>query len=674
MTVFQEWLRKWYFIPLLVFISALAYLPHIHEFGYFRDDWYLMYSANALGVKTFHGIFAIDRPARTILMTGLYSLFGINPLYYNITAYVLRVLGAFSFFWTLQILWPRERTVTTIAALLFLIYPGFLSTPNAIDYQEKYVGLFLGHLSVALSLKAVLSKKRAHQISLWVPTVIMAGIYLTFVEYYLGLEVFRLLAIGLLVTRSSGMKITEWMKPTLYRWLPFAVGPLGFVIWRFFIFESERKATDLGAQFNLLLDSPLSVGLGWAQTLLKNSFEVIVFSWGFPLTELWDTSLRMREIFYAGIIVFFAIIAIILFLKFMQKDPAQGIGGVGWQKEAFWLGLICAITGFIPVILSNREADFYNYSRYMLPSSSGAVIVLMVFLDQLNSRAVRNITVCMLVGVSILTHYLNGIQWARSSESMGEFWWQVYWRIPQLETGTTLILNYSHTSIEEDYFIWGPANIIYRPHSLESEKIRPAIWGAVLTRDSITSILTKAKPEAINRRSILTYMDYGNILILTQPTSSSCVQVIDGRYPVVSEYEQYDIQIVAGESDQNRILLNEQSSAPPGIIFGSEPEHGWCYYYENASLAYQRGDLQTVLDFGNKARKVGVSAEDAVEWMPFLQAAVLTGDRDAVLNLAPKVKKSPFLALQACKTLKELSNLDPETNNFVEKVFCNLGE
>ena len=55
MLVVKEWLRKWYFVPLLVFISALAYLPNIRDFGYFRDDWYLMYSANALGVKTFQG-------------------------------------------------------------------------------------------------------------------------------------------------------------------------------------------------------------------------------------------------------------------------------------------------------------------------------------------------------------------------------------------------------------------------------------------------------------------------------------------------------------------------------------------------------------------------------------------------------------------------------------------
>jgi hypothetical protein len=673
MVFFQEWLRKWYFIPLLVLISALAYLPNISHFGYFRDDWYLMYSANALGVKTFEGIFAIDRPVRTILMTGLYSMFGMNPLYYNISAYVLRVLGAFAFLWTLRLLWPRQRTATTLAALFFLIYPGFLSTPNAIDYQEKYVGLLLGHLSIALSVKAVLAAKNTHKILLWFPAVLLGGIYPTFVEYYLGLEVFRLLAIGLLVTRQQGINLSGSIRATLYRWLPFSISPLSFVIWRFFIFDSDRRATDLGAQLKMLVDSPLLVGVGWMVALLKNSLEVVLFSWGFPLVNLWDTPLRLREMMYAGILVSLAMLSISLFLKLHDDVSASEAGNTNWRKEALWIGMICAVTGFVPVILSNREADFYNYSRYMLPSSSGAVIVLAAVLDQFSARTLRNILICLLVGFATLTHHFNGLQWARSNDGMQDFWWQVSWRIPQLQPGTTLVVNYSHAAVEEDYFIWGPANLIFHPQSMDAEMIRPALSGAVLTRASVVSILTEAEPVSVNRRTILTTMDYGNILILTQPTSASCVQVIDGEFPVLSEVEQYDISLVAGASDPKNIILNTQSPLPLQIVFGSEPEHDWCFYYQTASLAYQRGDWHTVVNLGQKARRMGFSAGDAVEWMPFLQGATLLGDRDEILLLAPKIKKSEFLALQACRVLAALPGLDEDSRSFVVKIFCEAG-
>ncbi len=675
MKAVQEWLRKWYFIPLLFFVSALAYLPHVTQFGYFRDDWYLMYSANALGVKTFQGIFAIDRPARTVLMTGLYSLFGMNPLYYSIAAYVLRVLGALSFLWTLRMLWPRQRTATTVAAILFLIYPGFLSTPNAIDYQEKFVGLFLGHFSIALSVSSVLSTRRSYKILVWLPIALMAGIYSTFVEYYLALEVFRLLAIGLLAMRISGGKFTQWVKSTLYNWAPFLAGPLGFVIWRFFIFESARKATDLGSQLGLFLVSPFSVGMGWAVTLLKDCVEGLILAWVVPLSNLWDISLHLRDIFYAGILVVLAILSMSLFLKHGRDDFSQGADDTNWWRtEAFWVGFICLVTGFIPVILSNRDADLNNYSRYMLGSSSGVAIILMAYLDQFSSRTVRNITIYLLVVSAVLLHYFNGLQWANSSEALREFWWQVSWRIPQLEVGTTLVANYSQTPLEEDYFIWGPANLLYRPQSMDSEKIRPAIWAMVLSQESANLILTKAEPEVIDRRTILTYMDYSNVLVLTQPTSASCVQVLDGRSPSVSEYEQYDIRQIAGESDQSHILLNEQAPPPSVGVFGPEPERGWCYYYESGALAYQRGDWKAVLEFGKKAEEAGLSAGDPVEWMPFIQAAIHLYDRDTALELAPKIKNNPFLAAQACEILKNLPDLDLAKSYFVEDVFCKLGK
>ena len=102
--------------------------------------------------------------------------------------------------------------------------------------------------------------------------------------------------------RSSGGKISQWVKSTFFDWIPFMVGPLGFVIWRFFIFESARKATDLGSQFGLFLGSPVEVGLGWIITLLKDSVEGLAFAWVIPIVNLWDISLLLREIFFAGVL------------------------------------------------------------------------------------------------------------------------------------------------------------------------------------------------------------------------------------------------------------------------------------------------------------------------------------------------------------------------------------
>jgi len=54
------------YILIIIVISALAYLPLVGEFGYFNDDWYLMYSASAYGPNTFVDIFSVDRPGRAL--------------------------------------------------------------------------------------------------------------------------------------------------------------------------------------------------------------------------------------------------------------------------------------------------------------------------------------------------------------------------------------------------------------------------------------------------------------------------------------------------------------------------------------------------------------------------------------------------------------------------------
>ncbi|NJN80000.1 MAG: hypothetical protein HC797_05765 [Anaerolineales bacterium] len=76
------------------------------------------------------------------------------------------------------------------------------------------------------------------------------------------------------------------------------------------IFDSERKATDLSSQIRNFLESPLLVGTDWTRTLVKDIFEVTLLSWWTPLSDLWETSLRLREIFFVGMIASLVILLI----------------------------------------------------------------------------------------------------------------------------------------------------------------------------------------------------------------------------------------------------------------------------------------------------------------------------------------------------------------------------
>ena len=667
----NKFLRKGGLVVLFILIAGITYLPNLPNFGYFNDDWYLMYAANAHGPGAFEGIYSIDRPARSIVMATAFSLFGMDPLYYNLSAFLFRVLGALVFLWTLRIIWPRQTTATVAMALLFLIYPGFLSAPNAIDYQAQQISLFLALVSIAASVRAVVESRLFIKVLLWFLATLTAIEYLGLVEYFLGLEVLRMGLIVILIMRASNGKFWQRITKAITRYIPFAIGPFSFLIWRFFIFESERKATDLGAQFSQLGDSPLLVLVRWGITLLQDSFESIFLSWGVPLSGVWNVPLRLREVFLAGLLVSLAV-AVSLFILRLEGQAEHEEETSGWRSEALWLGLAGVLAGLVPVVLSNREAGFSYFSRYMLASSAGVVIFVIAIIYYFNTRMVRQVALSLLVVSAVLTHHLNGVSAARSTKAMRDFWWQVNWRIPQLRPETTLVANYSHAAIEEDYFVWGPANLMYYPESSDPGRLKPVVGAAVLTRDNLVAILNHDQSKRIVRRSIITSMNYDKILILTQPFNGACVQAIDGEMPVFSASEQYDVMLVAGESNLDNISFDDVPHSPPEIVFGPEPEHGWCYYYEKAALAYQKGEWQEVLALEGEARKNRLSATDPVEWMPFIQAAAIVGDQELILSLAPKIKKEPFLASQACTVLSDMTDPDRQMKAFLTQTFCNL--
>jgi hypothetical protein len=73
---------------------------------------------------------------------------------------------------------------------------------------------------------------------------------------------------------------------------------------------------------------------------------------------------------------------------------------------------------------------------------------------------------------------------------------------------------------------------------------------------------------------------------------------------------------------------------PPAVIFGKEPPHDWCYYYQKASLARQKGDWEEVVRLGLEAESLGFKPVEVSEWMPFYEAYIRAGQRDRADILA----------------------------------------
>ncbi|MCL4268292.1 MAG: hypothetical protein KJZ72_02050 [Anaerolineales bacterium] len=670
----REKLGSFWFGSLLIFIIAgIAYLPLVSRLGYLNDDWYLMYDMFVKAPSFFHEIFGIDRPGRALAMIPLFSLFGFNPLWYHLSAFVFRAFGGVFVFWTMRMIWKERNLFALVTGLLFAIYPGFLSMPNAIDYQSHILGLFLATLSVALTIKSILAADRTQKVMLIAVSILTGWAYLSQMEYFLGIEALRFALIMVLLWRGQGesfrVKATKIVKTSL----PFLLIAAGFLIWRLFFFESERKATDVSLQVTQIFTDPL-IALWWLNYLIQDFFTVTLVAWNLPVYQL-AFSMRLKDMATGIAWASLAVAALLYGIRWMGEKAQETESGSSPRviRETLFVSFLSIAGGLLPVILVNRHVTLPDYSRYTLIASIGAVMLLALLVESIAKRGTQVTVLGVLVSIAVMTHYGNTIRYAYETEATRNFWWQVAWRAPKIEEGVTLLAMYPGSPLAEDYFIWGPANMIYYPEKQSNNPVTVKLPAAVLDGNTVTQVTTNGGVETPLRRGNYLERDFGNVLVMVQSSENSCVRFINGASPELNSYDDGRIVMVAPHSRLEAVATDGEIPTVPEHVFGSEPERGWCFYYQQADLARQRGEWDKIPALLNEALDKGYYPNDPLEWIPFMQAYAMQGNVEEIREMTKLVVLDRYLRLQVCNNMKYLAEnetLSSEVNDFITKRIC----
>jgi len=152
------------------------------------------------------------------------------------------------------------------------------------------------------------------------------------------------------------------------------------------------------------------------------------------------------------------------------------------------------------------------------------------------------------------------------------------------------------------------------------------------------------------------------------------MHVIDGTLPVYSGSDAYLVRQVGEYSHEDRIVPTGDFPVPSASIFGSEPNHDWCYYYQKASLARQTGDWKEIGKLYDKTISLGLDTDDKAEIIPFLEALVNLGRYDEAKTLYRKqIRGQTSVRFSICSFLTEDPGYPPEFGydyEMVNEILC----
>jgi hypothetical protein len=265
--------------------------------------------------------------------------------------------------------------------------------------------------------------------------------------------------------------------------------------------------------------------------------------------------------------------------------------------------------------------------------------------------------------MSVMVHYFSAASYRDFWVFERNVWWQMIWRAPALERGTMLFIPAS--PFAEGYEMYSPANVIYYPGDAEV-----AIGAEVLNARTATFIQI-GKDRSHYDRSTFVEDHYGNALISVFPASGSCLHVLDGRKVELSGLvDNTLLSMVAGYSMVDRINVNATPAIPPAFL-GSEPEHGWCFYYQKMNLARQRGNWDEVAQLADETAKLGLAPNDVSEWMPILEAYATLDREKKARRLSTIIRSDEVARFYLCREMQKGSAYaEPYNYELVKELIC----
>jgi hypothetical protein len=217
--------------------------------------------------------------------------------------------------------------------------------------------------------------------------------------------------------------------------------------------------------------------------------------------------------------------------------------------------------------------------------------------------------------------------------TLKEMLWQLSWRAPALEPGTLLLTYNLPFTYYSDNSLTAPTNWTFAPENKSLDLPYYLAFTDVRLGGSIPSF--EEGKEVIQGYRNATYTGSTSQALVFFYSPPGCVWIIDPVRDQTLPVFPSELSDPMKISHLSQISPEANSPAqPPAKIFGSEPEHTWCYYFEKAELARQQKNWEQVINLGDKAFARGLSTSRAHELLVFIEGYARTGNWLRAIDLA----------------------------------------
>jgi len=652
-------------ILLIVVISCLAFLPFANQTGYFLNDWHPL-AGKLSGASPFR-MWIHERVGVGLLYQITYPIIGDWLFGWQLFTLSMRILSSLAFYWLLRIVWPEKRVFALSTVLIFAVYPGFMEQSISLTFSNHFISYSACILSVIFTLLAYKSDKIKRLIFLG-SSLFFQLTYLFSYEYMVGIEVIRFVLLWYYVFDGfDGKKFIAQFKQIFFHWLP-SFFPLAFFgIWRVFFFTSNRPTTSLGLLLQSYLDNPFLMISRLVLETGRDFFETIISGWGIPFSQ----GLSVVSYSQLGVILILGLISGVLIFYYLRwqskKSENEPENDTQVYRTALLFGLIFSLAMLFPVVLTNREVKFINQmDRYTLHVTVGIALFMTGAIFSFVHSNIRKWIVMLIVILSVMINISTTLHYVEWWSVQKDFWWQLSWRAPQLKDQTVLMpLLEKEFRFQEDVEIWAPENLIYR-----TKIEHPTIVAEVINSATVSDVVDQEITNRVYRGDVRYYRKFQYALIISAPGNGVCIHVFDSEQPELSSYDDPIMHQVAEYSQIQQIDPFAEPQIPPKHIFGKEPDHGWCYYYQTANLSRQKSDWQEVVRLADEAISQGLYPVDNTEWIVFIEGYINVGRLDDAEVLSENIQENPLGIKIFCNSLLDSEISLSQSKSTLYEMIC----